>query len=524
MSKSKKTKKAKEQKTLDPTLPVFQLTITLENIEPPIWRKIQTPDCSLADLHEIIQSCMDWTDEHMYAFEIEDDQYTDLGRGADPNAFEDSRSMRLSDLVEQGELDFVYEYDFGDCWRHLIEIEHTLPAEDKVLYPRCLDGRRACPPEDCGGPYGYNELLDELASRDRGEEVDEERLAWLGDFQPEAFNLELINHDLLRVRRWIGDAPGEHGQEARFSEGDRIRAKSGVVHSEYPDIPLGGWVGTVTRVAWLVPVGYAIRWSDETLAAAHPVYAKRCRRDGEKPAKHWLNEDEMELDSPEQPAEMEQPVNLVAAPLSADDEDDRIRMIFGLTSDDPLPAASEETQRQYRDYLKAHMTFPFNATFWDVTKLTSSVRKLVVATGFVESSPLDPARGILCETHCGQETDQLPLDHLQLDEDDPNYPYLEDYRFWHAGIYDFSCDDEEEDDEDVYGYDELDEEDDWHGDDERGYEDEEDDEDLRSPLGDDLSDLQPIRRAQPLVGRNDPCPCGSGKKFKKCCLKKQSSP
>jgi len=83
-------KKRAKRQTLDSSLPIFQLKIALEGIDPPIWRRIQTHDCSLADLHEIVQSCMGWDDEHMHAFEVGDKQYTDFSRGADPYEFDDS--------------------------------------------------------------------------------------------------------------------------------------------------------------------------------------------------------------------------------------------------------------------------------------------------------------------------------------------------------------------------------------------------------------------------------------------------
>jgi hypothetical protein len=526
MAKSKKAKQTIARRTLDPSLPIFQLKITLENIEPPIWRRIQTHNCSLADLHDIIQSCIGWEDEHMYAFEVGDRQYTDLSRGADRYEFRDSRSVRLSKLVEQGQHDFVYEYDFGDSWRHAIEIESTLPPEETARYPRCLDGQRAGPPEDCGGSYGYDDLLDALAHPDREDEDYDERLEWLDDFDPEAFSVEEVNKEFLHLRRWLGRHPRLPGQVARFAVGDRVRARPGVVHSQYPDIPLGGWVGTVTQIAWLIPLSYEIRWTEDTLAAAHPVYGKRCRRDDAEPAKYWLDEGEMEPDSAEQPVEMEQPANLVAKPLSADDQDDRIRMVFGLTSDDPLLTKTDETEQQYLEYLKAHLAFPFSATQWSKPMGNFVATKLVTVVGFASPTPIDLIDGVLCEVRCEQETEQVPLNRLELDESDPNYRYVDDYKYWRWDVHDFAHDADEADEE--YGDEEEDaekEDETWHDDDEEDYE--YDEEDFGPPLiadpDDGVSGPQPIRREQPPVGRNDPCPCGSGKKFKKCCLKRQSN-
>jgi len=518
--KRKTARKQVVHKTLDPGLPVFQLKITLDDIEPAVWRRIETHDCSLADLHEIIQACMGWDDEHMHAFEIGDTQYTDFSRGVDPYEFQDSRSVRLSDLVEQGHHCFGYEYDFGDSWRHVIEIENTLPPEEHVRYPRCLDGRRACPPEDCGGVCGYQEMLDALANPD--EEEYDERLEWLGeDFDPEKFSVEEVNRQLLRLRRWIGQHPRLHGQAAQFAVGDRIRARRGVVHSQYPDIPLGGWIGTVTQIAWLIPISYEVQWTEETLAAAHPVYAKRCRRDDANPEVYWLDEGEMEPDANNEPVEMEQPTNLIVRPLSADDQDDRIRMVFGLTSDDALPTMSDEMERQYLDYLQAHLTFPFNASYWSDLTPYSTANKHGKVVGLAAPLPIDTARGILCEVRREQKTEQVPLVNLELDEGDPNCQYVEDYKYWLEEVQEFAQYDDDEDE--CWG--DEDEEDGYQDDDaEEDYEYDEQDFGPRTTIGNEggYSGPQPIRRGQPPVGRNDPCPCGSGKKFKKCCLRKQA--
>ncbi len=517
-------KKAKISKRLDSSLPVFQLKITLEDIEPAIWRRIQTSDCSLAELHEIIQSCMDWEDDHLHAFEIGDEQYADLGKGIDPYEFRDSRSVRLSNLVDQKKYRFVYEYDFGDSWRHTIEIENTLPPEEHVRYPRCVDGRRACPPEDSGGPGGYPYFLD--AIQDPDHEEHEERLEWVGgEFDPEKFDVDEVNRGLQRLRPWLGRRPRTPGQAAHFAKGDRIRAKRGVVHSQYPDIPLGGWVGTVTRIAWLIPLSYEVRWTEQTLADAHSVYFKRCRRNNEKPGTYWLDEEQMELDSAEQPVEMEQPTNLVVKPLSADEEDDRLRMVFGLTSDDPLPVVDEDTEQQYRDYLNAHLAFPFNATCCSEPTEDFSANKQLAVIGFASSPPTDLTRGVFCEARCEEKMEQVPLVNLELDEDDPNCQYVDDYRYWLFEVQDFAAYGEEDDEE--YGEEEDDdqEDDNWDEDEDAEEDYEDDEEDFVPRLAEDIDDAAtaspPIHRERPPVGRNDPCPCGSGKKFKKCCLKKQ---
>ncbi len=121
----------KAKKALDLTLPIFQLKISLQHISPPIWRRVQTDDYSLDELHDIIQIAMGWDEEHMHAFVTDGEQYGDVQRGDD---FEhDSRSVRLSDLVEQGHARFRHDYDFGDEWKHIVEIEKTLvPPKNSV--------------------------------------------------------------------------------------------------------------------------------------------------------------------------------------------------------------------------------------------------------------------------------------------------------------------------------------------------------------------------------------------------------
>lgn len=508
------------REAMDPRLPVFRLKITLEDIEPAIWRRIETHDCSLADLHDIIQCCMDWQDGQLHAFEIGEEQYTDM-RGdmdsADSDEYRDSRTLRLSQLVEHGTREFTYEYDFDDSWRHAIAIEATLPAAEGVLYPRCVDGRRNGPPEDCGGSGGYEELLRTIADPDMD---DDERTDWVGeDFDPEWFSAEEVNEGFRHLRRWIGQEPMPHGQPARFAMGDRVRARLGTVHAEYPDIPLGGWVGTVERIAWLIPTGYHVRWTEDTLAAAHPVYYKRCRRDDVKPGTCWLDEGQLEADSPEQPAAMEQPTRLVIRPLDADNQVDRIRMVFGLTSDDPLPAVDDQTQRQYVDCLKARLAIPFEIAYWANLSDYSHGRKRVRVVGL----GFDSMTGAMCEVRFKDETEQIPLVNVDLEEDHPNCQLVEDYKSW---VWSAPTDGEEDyEDED---WEDKEDEEEWYEEEEEEDEEEYDEEDDNLGLrlvGEDKEEIppepEPIRRESPLIGRNDPCPCGSGKKFKKCCLGKQ---
>ncbi len=430
-------KKKAKKKVLDLTLPIYQLKISLEHIEPPVWRRVQTDDCTLDELHDIIQIAMGWQDEHMFAFVIDDEQYGDLERGDEFD--HDSRSVRLSDLAQQGHTRFRYDYDFGDEWKHVIEIEKTLPAEEGGYYPRCVKGERACPPEDCGGSRGYPYFLEKL--QDPEHEEHDDAVEWIGeDFNPEAFDLNRTNDDLYHLRRWLGRRRGKKLRSA-FGKGDLVRVKPGIVHDRYPDIPLGGWVGKIKRIGWLTPIAYAVHWTRPTLDQAQAVYFNRCQRDDLKPHRHWLEEDQLESATDETPTAMEQPTNIIAQPLSMDDHNDRIRMVFGLTSDDALPKADEQTQRHFLDYLKAHLSFPFKAEYWPSGAIGPLRSGWLTVVGFTDP-PLDQDAGIVCEARSGEVEFQVPLAGLQVNEDDPNFQYVEDYSDWQSEVEDYEEDDE----------------------------------------------------------------------------------
>ena len=121
-------------------------------------------------------------------------EYGDPEMGDDADCC-DSHSRKLSQLASQGPSSFTYQYDFGDDWEHVIKIEKTMPAEPKTKYPRCIDGKRACPPEDCGGAYGYETLLETIQDRNHDEHA--EMLEWVGGkFDPEKFSAKRVNRGL----------------------------------------------------------------------------------------------------------------------------------------------------------------------------------------------------------------------------------------------------------------------------------------------------------------------------------------
>jgi hypothetical protein len=179
--------------------PIYQLKVTLKDSKPPIWRRILVPaDVNLAKLHQILQAAMGWLGGHLHQFIVGGVYYgephPDFG-----DEIENERRVKLSQAASEVKDRFIYEYDFGDSWEHQIVVEKILPAELGVRYPICIAGKRACPPEDCGGVWGYESLLEAISDPKNPEH--EEMLEWVGeDFDPEAFDLEEINEGLNRIR------------------------------------------------------------------------------------------------------------------------------------------------------------------------------------------------------------------------------------------------------------------------------------------------------------------------------------
>lgn len=178
---------------------VYQLKITLRGSKPPIWRRVMVPGkFSLYKLHQVIQRAMGWEDSHLHQFII-DGEYYSIPSSDDWEPVIDERRYALSRIARHEKSKFVYEYDFGDNWEHTILVEKILPAETGVEYPLCLKGKRACPPEDVGGVWGYEGFLE--AVRDPGHEEHETYLEWIdGGFDSEEFHLDMINQALRQVK------------------------------------------------------------------------------------------------------------------------------------------------------------------------------------------------------------------------------------------------------------------------------------------------------------------------------------
>src|SRR2546428_1852801 len=168
---------------------VYQIKVTLKGSKPPIWRRMQiTSETTLGQLHRILQRVMGWEGSHLYQFVIGGIAYGDPSMLGELDA-EDARTVTLAALVRGERSKLLYEYDFGDSWEHELLVEKILPVEERKRYPVCLTGKRACPPEDCGGIWGYASLL--AAIRDPEHPEHEEMVAWVGGaFDPDALNLD----------------------------------------------------------------------------------------------------------------------------------------------------------------------------------------------------------------------------------------------------------------------------------------------------------------------------------------------
>lgn len=181
---------------------IFQIKVTLDNYEPPIWRKLLVSgDTNLAQLHHIIQGAMGWTNSHLHMFIVGKVRFSIAYD--DVHLIElvaiDSQHVALQNIVLRPGFDFIYEYDFGDSWKHTVLVEEILPPDSKQKLPVCIDGERACPPEDIGGVWGYGTFLETIADSKHPEH--QELKEWYGDsFDPEAFDLDLANTRLSQKR------------------------------------------------------------------------------------------------------------------------------------------------------------------------------------------------------------------------------------------------------------------------------------------------------------------------------------
>jgi hypothetical protein len=179
---------------------VVQLKITLLDTSPPIWRRVLVDgDRTLDHLHDVIQAAFGWWNYHLHEFEVGRTRYSvpdpDDDWGAPPR---DERRTRIGAIAHAG-ASFRYTYDFGDGWEHKIVVEKLHRRDTTSTVPACVDGRRACPPEDCGGTWGYRELLEILADPTHPEH--DQRREWIGrPFDPDSFDPNEFEDNLRQGR------------------------------------------------------------------------------------------------------------------------------------------------------------------------------------------------------------------------------------------------------------------------------------------------------------------------------------
>ena len=215
----------------------------------------------------------------------------------------------------------------------------------------------------------------------------------------------------------------------RFPVGSAVRVRPGTTDPDFPDIPLGGWAGTVQEVDQRAAPTYLVGWNQHTLEQMHPVYRQRCERDDLDVASMWLAETDLELDTGE-PAVIEQPREIVTRPLRLDDEDDRVRAVFGLTSDDPVPPVSADTLRRYHEYLSARLAFPFPAMVSVEVGPFQDRKYRVNVLGLLDPDAGDEDEGLLCRVERQGRALELPLTALEDPLRVADRQLLEDYDYW----------------------------------------------------------------------------------------------
>ncbi|MBP7846174.1 MAG: plasmid pRiA4b ORF-3 family protein [Candidatus Pacebacteria bacterium] len=186
---------------------IYQFKITLEEIKPSIWRRIQVLEAyTFWDLHVAITDAMGWLDYHLHQFDIQNPKSGKKDEIGIPHEEYENNTLPgwkipIASYFSLENKKANYLYDFGDSWRHKILLEKILPQEIDSQYPICIAGERACPPEDCGGVGGYENLLEII--KDKKHEEYKRKMKWLGgSYNPEKFVLQDV-YFANPKERWI---------------------------------------------------------------------------------------------------------------------------------------------------------------------------------------------------------------------------------------------------------------------------------------------------------------------------------
>ena len=213
---------------------IYQFKVTLKESDPPIWRRIQVPDCTLGELHEVLQVVMDWGNCHLHQFIVTGGALGKPLEDLDMEIEDEEESASARSTPARNTPRIIYEYDFGDSWQHEIVLEKILEPEPNVAYPRCIEGARACPPEDVGGIWGYGDFL--VAISDPNHEDHDEMVEWIGgEFDPEKFSVDKVNKEL-----------GEHSLRLDFTNYVRFSVPL------YSQGRYSGSMGQMSSSSWLI--------------------------------------------------------------------------------------------------------------------------------------------------------------------------------------------------------------------------------------------------------------------------------
>jgi hypothetical protein len=219
---------------------------------------------------------------------------------------------------------------------------------------------------------------------------------------------------------------------SRFKVGDQVRVKSGVRDPDFPDLPLGGWSGTITEIIkHKGRINCVFKLDGRTLASLHPVFRRRCEVDGLDYETMGLGQEDVELDDGT-PCPIEQPTSVVPRPLTLDDQDDRVRMALGLTHDDPLPDVNHESLLAYHGYLAKNLSFPFKARYEKPVGWSRRIEMPLTVTGLLrpDECEIDEQYGIIATGRDPEEPVDFPLAEIEVKGSSPSCRMVRDYAYW----------------------------------------------------------------------------------------------
>jgi len=180
---------------------IARLHIALADTDPLVWRRVEVPvDASLKMLHDVVQGAMGWLDCHLWEFEVDDRRYGVPDPDWDDDRVFAAKNTKLEALLDRGVRRFLYTYDMGDSWEHLLTVEAIEPGQGGTRYPRYVAGERRAPPEDCGGAPGFEAFLEAVA--DPGHPEHRDVTEWHRDCYGKTFDPDVV--DEFEAKRRIG--------------------------------------------------------------------------------------------------------------------------------------------------------------------------------------------------------------------------------------------------------------------------------------------------------------------------------